>query len=80
MFSEDTFKEVLTESSESVGVGDHNSADTVCFDEVQKGSKAFPLEVDSGGDVGDDSVVIGCRRFEGVDLSLEVSSFLLLVR
>lgn len=46
VFSEGTFKELDTETSESVFVGDHNSRDISCFDGVQKGEKTFAFEVE----------------------------------
>jgi hypothetical protein len=47
MLSDRAFNEVGSETSESVFVGDHNLQDAACFDEVQKGEEASPLEVES---------------------------------
>ena len=54
--SEDPLNEVKGESTQSVSVGHHNLAyaASLCF--TQKGTQPFPFKVDTGSDVGDDSV------------------------
>jgi len=47
MFFDCTFNEVGTESCKSIFVRDDNLRDASCFDEVQKGEKTFPLEVEA---------------------------------
>lgn len=46
VLSDRAFNEVASETSESVFVGDHNLRDASCFDELQKGEDASPLEVE----------------------------------
>ena len=78
MLDERTFNELDSETSESVFVGHHNFVDAIAFDEVQKCRKTFALEVEAGGDVGDDFVMFRTLFFEHVDLSLEIARVLLL--
>lgn len=64
-------EEVEPESAQSVFVGNHNLADTVVEEEVQKGLKTFAAEVEAGPDVFDDSVV-GVVVLEVLDLADKV--------
>jgi hypothetical protein len=60
--SEDPLNEVKGKSTQSVSVGHHNLAyaASLCF--TQKGTQPFPFKVDTGSDVGDNSVFSACRE------------------
>ena len=73
MFSERTFNEIDSESSQSVTVGDHNTRDMSLFDELQKGDKSPALEVEAGSDITDDFVVRRVLLFEEVLLGRDAS-------
>jgi len=71
MTAEDPFKQVIAEAAESVAMGNGNFFDHSLESEFQKGLKSFPLEVESGSNVGDDEVVGEAFLHEG-NLPLQV--------
>ncbi len=48
------FNEFKAKSGKSVFVGNNNRADMACTDGFQNGSKSFPFEVKSTGNVGNE--------------------------
>jgi hypothetical protein len=72
---EEELQEVKGEARKPVAVHDHNLRDAAPVDAVQKGTQAGPLEVDPGGDVGEEAVS-RVRLLELVDLALEVTPLL----
>jgi len=80
VFFHRTFKQLDSESSESISIGDHNAFDSVALDEVQKGEKpASGSEGESGADVPEDAVVFRSAALQELDLASEVARLLLLL-
>ena len=50
----ETFNEFKTQSGESVFVGNNNRSDIACTDGFQNGSKSFLVEVEPGGNLGNE--------------------------
>jgi len=79
VFFHRTFKQLDSEASESIPIGDHNAFDNVALDEVQKGEKpASGSEGESGADVLEDAIVFRSASLQELNLALEVTRLLLL--